>query len=288
MDCSGDCSSCPHRASCASGEIPDSVSTALDDVRDSLSGIRHKLLVLSGKGGVGKSTVAYLISKHLSATHCVGVLDADLCGPSLPVLFGAPPGPLFQSALGIQPHSVSDTLSLVSTQFFLPSADSAVAARGPLKTQLVLQFLRDVDWGDSDLLIVDTPPGTSDEHLSLVNFMQRAGIDGAVVVTTPDELSLADVRREVQFCRRAGVRVIGVIENMSTFSCPRCGASSSIYPRTTGGADSLCSSEGLDLLGRIAVDPLLLSGCVGERYRVSDATRDAVAAICAAVLARMQ
>lgn len=287
MDCGGDCDNCPHREACQNGEVPESIVEALNDIKDSLENCHNKILVLSGKGGVGKSTVSYLISKYFSESHTVGVLDADLCGPSLPILFNAPTEPLLQSALGIQPYPIGDKLELVSTQFFLENKDDAVIARGPMKNQLILQFLRDVNWGEIDFLVVDTPPGTSDEHLSIVNFMKEAGIDGAVIVTTPEEMSLADVRREIQFCRRAGVNILGVVENMSSFICPKCNNESSIYPRTTGGAEELCKNEQLDLLGKISIDPLIISGCVGENYQISEQTYNSVALICHNILEKL-
>ena len=281
MSCSGDCANCPMREACGTGGVPDAMREALKDVKDSMENVQHKVLILSGKGGVGKSTVAYLISKLLSTQFCVGVIDADLCGPSLPILFNASNEKLYQNAYGIQPYFVpGSNIELVSTQFFLSNKDDAIIARGPMKNSFILQFLRDVNWGDSQFIVVDTPPGTSDEHLSVVSFMSETGIDGAIIVTTPEEVAIADVRREIQFCKKSGVNIIGVVENMSCFMCPKCNNVSSIYPNTTGGAEKLCLDEGLVLLGKIPIDPSMVAGCIGESYQISKPVLDSIVAIC--------
>ncbi|KAH0791357.1 Cytosolic Fe-S cluster assembly factor nubp1 [Histomonas meleagridis] len=281
MSCSGDCANCPMREACGTGGVPDAMREALKDVKDSMESVQYKILVLSGKGGVGKSTVAYLVSKFLSTQFCVGVIDADLCGPSLPILFNTTNETLCQTAYGIQPCAIDGSnIELISTQFFLSNRDDAIIARGPMKNSFILQFLRDVNWGDAQLIVVDTPPGTSDEHLSVVSFMSEAGIDGAIIVTTPEEVAIADVRREIQFCKKSGVKIIGVIENMSSFTCPKCNKESSIYPNTTGGAEKLCQDENLVLLGKIPIDPSMIAGLVGEKYQISKPVADSMSVIC--------
>ncbi|XP_045076287.1 cytosolic Fe-S cluster assembly factor nubp1-like [Coregonus clupeaformis] len=149
----------------------------------------------------------------------------------------------------------------MSIGFLLSSPDDAVIWRGPKKNGMIKQFLRDVDWGDLDYLIVDTPPGTSDEHLSIVQYLSSAHIDGAVIVTTPQEVSLQDVRKEIRFCQKVQLPIIGVVENMSGFVCPKCKNTSQIFPPTTGGAERMCEEMNLTLLGRVPLDPRIGKSC---------------------------
>ena len=137
----------------------------------------------------------------------------------------------------------------------LPSPTSAIIWRGPKKSGIISQFLKDVDWGSLDYLLVDTPPGTSDEHLSIVQYLKESGIDGAVVVTTPQEVALQDVRREIDFCRKVGIRILGVVENMSGFVCPKCNGESQIFKPSTGGAKKLAEEMDVELLGCVPLDP---------------------------------
>jgi Mrp family chromosome partitioning ATPase len=288
MSCGGECESCPLRETCASGGVPAEMQEAVENVREALSEVAHKILVLSGKGGVGKSTFAYLLSRTLAVTEAVTVLDLDLCGPSMPFLFNTPNEKLLETSFGYEPCYCCRNVGLVSSQFFLPNEDDPLVARGPRKNRFVLELLKDVDWGETATLLVDTPPGTSDEHLSIVSFMSRAGIDGAVIVTTPEEVALADVRREVRFCRRAGVRILGVVENMAVFVCPDCGRESSMYPATTGGAAALCDAEGLFLLGRLPVEPSLVAGIVGAKYPIPPAVEQVMSSIVERLRAQLQ
>ncbi|KAJ3091710.1 Cytosolic Fe-S cluster assembly factor nubp1 [Quaeritorhiza haematococci] len=149
----------------------------------------------------------------------------------------------------------SDNLAVMSIGFMLQNPDEAVIWRGPKKNGLIKQFLKDVDWGELDYLLVDTPPGTSDEHLSIVQFMKESKIDGAVIITTPQEVSLQDVRREINFCRKVNVPVLGVVENMSGFVCPKCTKQSLIFPPTTGGGSKMAEDLGVPFLGSIPLDP---------------------------------
>lgn len=229
--------------------------------------VKRKILVLSGKGGVGKSTVSAMLASAFArdGETQVGAMDIDICGPSLPLIFGVPPNTrLHSTSAGILPMPVSDNLGLVSIGFMLPSSSSAVIWRGPKKNSLIKQFLRDVDWGDEglDFLVVDTPPGTSDEHLSLVKYLGDSGIDGAVVVTTPQEVALQDVRKELDFCRKTGIRVLGVVENMAGFVCPSCGGQSDIFVPSTGGAEQLAKDmPGIEVLGSVPLDPRIGKAC---------------------------
>jgi Mrp family chromosome partitioning ATPase len=182
-------------------------------------------------------------------------MDVDICGPSIPTILGIANEQVHSSASGWSPVYVQDNLGVMSVGFMLPSAKDAVMWRGPKKNGLIAQFLKDVDWGDLDWLVVDTPPGTSDEHLSVVQYLKESGIDGAVLVTTPQEVALQDVRREIDFCRKVGVRVIGLVENMAGFVCPNCRTESRIFKPTTGGARRLAKETGVEFLGSIPLDP---------------------------------
>jgi Mrp family chromosome partitioning ATPase len=206
----------------------------------------------------------------------------------MPFLFDTPNEKLLETSFGYEPCYCCRNVGLVSSQFFLPHEDIPLVARGPRKNGFVLELLKNVDWGETATIIVDTPPGTSDEHLSVVSFMSRAGIDGAVIVTTPEEVALADVRREIKFCRRAGVRILGVVENMAAFVCPECGRQSSMYPTTTGGAAALCDAEQLVLLGRLPVEPSLIAGIVGAKYMIPPAVEHAMDAIVERLRAQLQ
>lgn len=216
--------------------------------------------MLSGKGGVGKSTLTGQLSFGLADSIAnqninVGVMDIDICGPSLPQVFGVADEQVHSSGSGWSPVFVDDNLSVMSIGFLLSSPDEAVIWRGPKKNGLIKQFLRDVDWGDLEYLIVDTPPGTSDEHLSIAQYLKAAGITGAVVITTPQEVSLLDVRKEITFCKKVNLPIIGVIENMSGFTCLKCHKETQIFPPTTGGAEQMCKEMQVPFLGRIPLDP---------------------------------
>ena len=215
---------------------------AMPLINERLDTIRHKLLVLSGKGGVGKSTFTAQLSFALahdektqvgvsspnkslldhSKQKKVGVMDIDVCGPSIPRIMGLEGESIHQSNFGWSPVYVEENLAVMSIGFMLPNKDEAIIWRGPKKNGLIKQFLRDVNWGDLDFLVVDTPPGTSDEHISIAQYMKESGIDGAILITTPQEVSLQDVRKEINFCWKVGINIIGVVENMSGFVCPNC------------------------------------------------------------------
>ena len=206
-----------------------------------------------------------MLSRGLAAssdTTNVGVLDIDLCGPSLPRIFGVEGEQIHQSGSGWSPVYVEDNLSVMSAGFLLPSPDAAVIWRGPKKNGLIKQLLRDVDWGENvDFLLVDTPPGTSDEHLSIVQYLAEAGIDGAVIVTTPQDVAILDVRKEIDFCQKVNLKMLGIIENMSGFVCPKCHVKSEILPASSGGADKLSADTGIPILGKVPLDPSIGQAC---------------------------
>jgi len=211
--------------------------------------IKKKIVVLSGKGGVGKSTVAVNLAVALSlAGRKVGLLDVDIHGPSIPKMLH------LDSA---RPRNEGDTmlpvefgaLKVMSIGFLLASSDQAVIWRGPMKMGVIKQFLKDVAWGELDYLIVDCPPGTGDEPLSVIQLMENA--TGAVIVTTPQEVALLDVRKSVTFCRELKLPVLGVIENMSGFVCPKCGEVADIFKK--GGGEEMASDMGIPFLGRVPI-----------------------------------
>lgn len=262
------CAGCPNQSICES--LPKGPDPDMELITQKLRNIQHKILVLSGKGGVGKSTFTSMLSWALAADEEleVGAMDLDICGPSLPRMLGAEGESLHQSNSGWSPVYVSDNLGLVSISFMLPDPDAAIIWRGSKKNGLIKQFLKDVNWGEHlDFLVVDTPPGTSDEHLSVTTYMKDAGIDGALIVTTPQEVALLDVRKEIDFCRKAGIRILGLVENMSGFVCPNCHGESKIFKPTTGGGEQLCKDTKIPFLGSVPLDPRIGRCCdKGENY----------------------
>lgn len=256
------CAGCPNQNICASGEskAPD---PDIDAVKERLSTIKHKILILSGKGGVGKSTMTAMLARALALDESkeIGVLDIDICGPSQPRVLGAEEEKVHSSGTGWSPIYVSENLAVMSIGFLLNSPDDAVIWRGPKKNGMIKQFVRDVDWGSLDYLLVDTPPGTSDEHLSITQYLSAAPPVAAVIVTTPQEVALLDVRKEITFCRKVNIPIIGIVENMTTFVCPKCKVETAIFPATTGGGTQLAADAELPLLGQLVLDPRVARAC---------------------------
>ncbi len=262
------CQGCPNQKICADA-LPKGPDPAVEEIKVRLSTVKHKILVLSGKGGVGKSTFTAHLAHGLAhdENKQIAVLDIDICGPSIPRVMGLEGEQVHQSASGWSPVFVEDNLGVMSVGFLLSSPDDAVIWRGPKKNGLIKQFLRDVDWGDVDYLVIDTPPGTSDEHLSVVQYLSAAGVDGALLITTPQEVSLQDVRKEINFCKKVDLPILGVVENMSGFVCPKCTKESQIFPATTGGAAKMCQEMGLCFLGKLPLDPRIGQCCdEGKSY----------------------
>lgn len=250
------CAGCANQEICASDK-PKGPDPALPLIRDRMSSIKRKILVLSGKGGVGKSTFTAQLGWAFSADEetQTGIMDIDICGPSIPTILGLTNEEVHASASGWSPVYVQENLCAMSVGFMLPSSSDAVMWRGPKKNGLISQFLKDVDWGNLEYLLIDTPPGTSDEHLSVVQYLKESGIDGAVLITTPQEVALQDVHREIDFCRKVGVRIIGLVENMSGFVCPGCKNTSQIFKPSNGGARRLALETGVEFLGSVPLDP---------------------------------
>lgn len=240
------------------------------------------MLLATSLGGVGKSTLAAQLSLCLSTEEHldVGLLDVDVCGPSAPQMLGVAGEEVRMSNSGWSPVYVEENLSVMSIAFMLPSKDDAVIWRGVRKTGLIKQFLRDVDWGELDYLIVDAPPGTSDEHISLVQYLKDCDVDGALIVTTPQEVSLLDVRKEINFCAKSGTKVIGVVENMAGFVCPHCEGCTDVFFPSSGGAEKMCAEMGVPYLGRIPLDPTISRcGELGQSAFKKDAASAGVVAL---------
>jgi len=277
--CSPDqCGSCGE-ASCASRQqaAPQHAAPAQDDakLKARLNRIRRKVIVMSGKGGVGKSTVAVnLAMSAMLAGQRVGLLDVDLHGPSVPTMLGLVGYRLEGGENGMLPVEIGG-LKVLSVGFLLQNNDDPVIWRGPMKMGVIRQFIEDVEWGDLDLLVIDVPPGTGDEPLSVCQLIPE--LEGAVIVTTPQKVAAADVRKSINFCKELGVKVLGVIENMSGFACPKCGEVTPIL-RANGGR-VMANEMGVPFLGSIPIDPLIAeSGDDGKAFVESAASSPAAGA----------
>lgn len=220
-----------------------------------MQGIHRRLFVLSGKGGVGKSTVAVNLAVALARRgRKVGLLDVDMHGPSVPTLLQIPDTRVLTEGKLLVPVPARDGLKVLSLGFLTASGSDAIIWRGPRKYSVIKQFLREVLWGELDELIVDCPPGTGDEPLAVVQLAGRPA--AAIVVTTPQQVAVADVRRCLTFCRVTDLPVAGVIENMSGFVCSHCGQTVDLFGR--GGGANLAREAGVPLLGRIPIDPAIV------------------------------
>lgn len=248
------CGSCSDAGTCDAQTQRDHMDRRL---AHSLSAIDHRIAVMSGKGGVGKSTVAVNIAVALAMDGArVGVLDADVHGPDVPKMFGLDAQRLEVRSAGLKPLIGIDKVKLMSMAFLLPNADTPIAWRGPMKHTLFQQFLADVAWGELDYLIIDLPPGTGDEPLSIAQLLGKPL--GAVVVTTPQDVALLDSRKSVVFAKTLEMSVLGIIENMSAFSCPHCGERIDLFK--TGGGRKAAVELGVPFLGSIPMDPMVVQG----------------------------
>jgi ATP-binding protein involved in chromosome partitioning len=229
-----------------------------DQIRKRVKQIKHQILILSGKGGVGKSTVAVNLATSLALSgKSVGLLDIDIHGPSIPKIMNLEEKTVQAAGDVILPVDMAENLKVMSIGFLLRGGDDAVIWRGPMKYQMIKQFLKDVQWGDLDFLIVDSPPGTGDEPLSVVQLLEKA--DGAIIVTTPQEVALSDVRKCITFCRNLNLPVLGVLENMSGFVCPNCGQKTDVFK--SGGGEIMADQMHVPFLGRIPIDPQIVEAC---------------------------
>jgi Mrp family chromosome partitioning ATPase len=219
-------------------------------LKESLGKIKNKIIVMSGKGGVGKTSTAVNLSIALAKNgRCVGIMDVDLHGPDVPRMLGLKGMPQLTHNRKLSPMSYSDNLSAISIESFTPGKDDAIIWRGPLKYSAIRQFISDVEWGDLDFLIIDSPPGTGDEPLTIAQIISDAK---AIIVTTPQEVALADVRKSINFCKTVKLEIFGLIENMSGLSCPHCGEMIELFG--SGGGERTAQEMGIPFLGRIPFD----------------------------------
>ncbi len=240
--CSGECASCPSAKEHGMGSgLPERAQ--LD--------VRHVILVLSGKGGVGKSTVAVNLAYALSSHgYNTGLLDLDLHGPTVPKMLGIENFKLQTIDNKIEPVRVTGTLAAVSMAFLLPDTSTPVIWRGPMKMSAISQFLSDVNWGSLDFLVVDLPPGTGDEALTIAQLAPN--LRGAVIVTTPQEVATLETSKAVRFVEKLGIPVIGVVENMSGMVCPHCQTEIDVFGK--GGGKTMAEDLGVPFLGSIPLD----------------------------------
>ena len=236
-------------------------------VTKTLKNIKNRLLVFSGKGGVGKSTVAANLALALAEkNNQVGLLDVDIHGPNLAKMLGAEGKTLEAIPEGIKPVKINPRVSLISMSFLLQDPNLPVIWRGPMKMKAIQQFLGDVAWGKLDWLIIDSPPGTGDEPLSVAQLIPATG---AVIVTTPKEVSLMDSRKAVGFARRLNLKIFGIIENMSTLICPHCGEKVDLFKE--GGGERVSQEMEIPFLGRIPIDPeIVTTGDEGKSFITSN------------------
>lgn len=267
------CSTCS-----PSGDKKSTAGHALQDqlITSTLGRIRFKLFVMSGKGGVGKSSIAANLAAALSVKGFkVGLMDVDIHGPSIPHLLGLKGQLDVDRGKIIQPKRYNDNLHVVSMESLLTDPDQAVLWRGPMKTSAIRQFISDVGWGDLDFLVVDSPPGTGDEPMTVLKTIPEAL---CIVVTTPQEISLADVRKAINFLQYAKANILGVVENMSGLICPYCDREIDLFKK--GGGRELAEKYGLDFLGAIPLDPAsVVAGDLGKPVVLLDADTPAKKAL---------
>jgi Mrp family chromosome partitioning ATPase len=274
-------------------------------IAERMATVKHKILVMSGKGGVGKSTFSAQLAFALAARDFqVGLLDIDICGPSIPKMLGLEGQELNESNFGLSPVYVEYNLAVMSIGFMDIQPDEAIIWRGSRKTDRIKKFLKDVYWDELDFLIVDTPPGTSDEQITIVKSLGAANVDGAIIVTTPQQVSLTDVKKGVNFCKQIGVKVLGVVENMSGLSQPISNLKfskitnngemkdvtewtleymrekapemlnfitcSEVFDSSGGGAIKMCNEMEVPFLGKVPLDPQLCKAAEEGRSCFTD------------------
>ena len=240
-------------------------------IKASLGKIKRKILVMSGKGGVGKSTVATNLALGLAQRgYKVGLMDVDLHGPDICRMLGLV-GKLQisdEKKGGLIPPMVyNDKLKVISLEYMMENRDEAIIWRGPLKVQAIRQFIADMDWGELDYLVIDAPPGTGDEPLSVAQTIKDVN---ALIVTTPQDVALADVRKSINFCRQVKINIAGIIENMSGLICPHCQKTVDLFK--TGGGQRTAAEFSLPFLGKVPLDPLVVVGGDSGKPYLSSAT----------------
>ena len=235
-----------------------------EGIKESLGKIKNKILVMSGKGGVGKTSTSVNLSIALANKGFnVGIIDVDLHGPDVPRMLGLEGTPEVNQNKKLNPMSYSKNLKAISIESFTPNKDDAIIWRGPLKFSAIRQFIGDVDWGNLDFLVIDSPPGTGDEPLTVAQTITDAR---AVIVTTPQEVALADVRKSINFCKTVKMEIFGLIENMSGFACPDCSEMIELFG--SGGGEKTAGQMGINYLGSIPFDPrMVVCGDSGTCYQ---------------------
>ena len=246
-------SSCSNQAPQGQATIPMTAAMQNKVLTQNLKDVRHKLFVMSGKGGVGKSSVTVNLATALASRgFTVGILDVDIHGPSVPRLLGASASVMADENGKMLPVPCGERMSLISMDSFLKDKDTAILWRGPKKTGAIRQFLTDVQWGALDYLVIDSPPGTGDEHLTVLDAIPDAG---CIVVTTPQEISLADVRKALDFLKQVQSPVLGIVENMSYIVCPDCGKHINVFGDSH--VDEIADKYKLPVLAKMPIDPEL-------------------------------
>jgi len=233
-------------------------------VEDSLKKIKHKIMVMSGKGGVGKTSTSVNIAIALANKGFrVGLVDVDIHGPDIPRMLGVKGELDVNQNRKLMPKICRNNLKVISVESLMLNKDDAIIWRGPMKFSAIKQFIGDVEWGDLDFLIIDSPPGTGDEPLTIAQTINDVQ---AVIVTTPQEVSLADVRKSINFCKTVHMKIFGLVENMSGFSCPHCGKSIDLFG--AGGGEKTAKDMGIPFLGKIPFDQEMVScGDAGIAYQ---------------------
>lgn len=251
---------------CGSGGSQKTDQEGNENVKKALARIRHKFLVMSGKGGVGKTSVSVNLAMALAEKGFkVGIMDVDVHGPDVPRMLGLSGVKVDSTGDKLDPLYYSDNLSAISIEGIMPDADTAVIWRGPLKHAAITQFISEVNWGDLDYLIIDSPPGTGDEPMSVAQTVPEAH---AIVVTTPQEVALMDVRKSINFCKKLELDISGIVENMSGYACPHCGETMDLFG--TGGGEKTAKQFGLRFLGRIPFDPNMVKAAdAGDAFQTT-------------------
>lgn len=275
------CQGCPNQKICSTTIDESKNLQEIEEIQNSLKNVKNRILIMSGKGGVGKSSIACHLARHLSNLTKdgeylqIGLLDLDICGPSQPQMMNLGGEEMFPSQFGLSPviTGPDGNLSVVSVPFMMggegettPQEDNSISPslqpliwRGPRKNNLISTFLRKVEWDHLDHLIVDTPPGTSDEHLTISRLLRP--LTGAILVTTPQEISWQDVRRQVDFCRKSSIKILGLVINMTPFNCHSCEHELAPFGRIDPALEEWCLEREIPILQRIPIDPIIGEAC---------------------------
>ena len=263
-------SGCPSQG--GGGDMADKQKEQQAMIKDSLGKIKHKIFVLSGKGGVGKSSVSANLAASLSKKgYKTGLMDVDVHGPSIAQMLGLTELlDISPDQQRLMPKQINGNLKVVSVQALMQDKDQAIIWRGPAKTGMIQQFIGNVEWGDLDFLIIDAPPGTGDEPLTVVqNIPEALG----VIVTTPQEVALSDVRKSISFCKTVKMKTLGLVENMAAFKCPHCNEGIDLFKN--GGGEKTAKSQGIEFLGSLPFDTrVVTSGDNGVPMMFEDTTTE--------------